>query len=240
MTIWQQPWKMWRHVVKLDPDRNIEDSVLRELPHTGTDAIFVGGTQDITLENTRALVDRMRAAAPGLPIWQEISEQHAIVTEVSGYAIPVVLNAGNKEWLIGRHMTAIREYGPLIPWERTLIEGYIIMNPDADVAKRTQAVIPRSPEEAAAYAEAAERIFGMKTLYVEYSGQYGDPEWVHSIRDVTRQAHLFYGGGITTAERAAEMASIVDTIVVGNALYEQGTEIVRETVKAVKETEKPS
>lgn len=240
MTLRLQPWKTWRHVVKLDPDRDIEDSVLRELAQTGTDALFVGGTQDITLENTRALIDRVRAAAPGLPIWQEISEQHAIVTEVSGYAIPVVLNAGSNEWMIGRHMAAIRDYGPLIPWERILVEGYLILNPDADVAKRTQAVMPRSWEEAAAYAETAERIFGMKALYVEYSGQYGDPEWVRAIRSVTRQAHLFYGGGITSAERAAEMASIADTIVVGNALYEQGVEIVRATVTAVKETEKPS
>lgn len=234
-----KPWKTWRHVVKLDPDRDIPDDVLQQLPRTGTDAILVGGTQGITWENTRSLVKRIRLFAPELPVWQEISEQHAVVADVSGYAIPVVLNSGNKEWLIGRHVTAIRDYGPFIPWERVVPEAYLILNPDAAAGKLTEVVIPDTMEEAVAYAVAAERILGMGTVYIEYSGQYGNPDWVRAIRKATT-AHLIYGGGIDSAKRAAAMASVADTVVVGNALYGKGKgiDLIVESVQAVKETAK--
>lgn len=143
-----QPWKTWRHVVKLDPDREIPDDVLQQLPRTGTDAIFVGGTQGVTWENTHSLIKRIRLVAPELSVWQEISEERAVVTDVAGYAIPIVLNSGNREWLIGRHVAAIRDYGPFIPWERVFSEGYLILNPDAAAAKLTEVMIPDSMEEA--------------------------------------------------------------------------------------------
>lgn len=233
MTIAQPSWKTWKHVVKLDPDRLIEDSVLQELGRIGTDAALVGGTQGVTFEKTDSLVHRLRCFAPNLPVWQEISEQDAISPDTDGYGIPIVLNTRRIEWLIGRHVAAIHKYGALIPWDRTLIEGYLILNPHAAVAKLTDVVMPETAAEAAAFAVAAERIFGMQTLYVEYSGDYGSIDWLREIRQATH-AHLIYGGGIDSAERAAEMAAVADTIVVGNAIYDKGIEFVRDTVRAIK------
>lgn len=227
------PWSAWRHVVKLDPDRSLRDADLRELAQIGTDAVLVGGTQGITFEKTAALIRRLRKFAPGMEIWQEVSEQTAVVPDADGYGIPVVLNAGSTEWLIGRHKAAIERFGDLIPWRRVVAEGYVILNPDAAAAKLTRAEIPRSARETAAYAVAAERILGIKLIYLEYSGRYGEPEWVRQVRGMT-SAHLVYGGGIDSGERAAEMAAIADTIVVGNALYEKGMETVKETVEAVR------
>lgn len=228
------PWNTWRHVVKLDPDRPITDSELSELGTIGTDAVLVGGTQRITYEKTAALLRRLRACAPELIVWQEISEQTAICPEMDGFGIPVVVNAGNPEWIIGRHATAIKWFGKLIPWDRVVTEAYIIFNSDAAVAKLTQAMIPGNVQEAAAYAIASERILGIDVVYLEYSGTYGSPEWIRELRTMST-AHLVYGGGIDTGEKAAAMAAHADTIVVGNALYEKGIEVVRETVHAVRE-----
>ena len=56
---------------------------------------------------------------------------------------------------------------------------------------------------------------------------------VKAASDVLDQAVLYYGGGIDSASRAAEMARYADTIVVGNAVYEKGVEVLKATVKAV-------
>ncbi|MFC4770000.1 heptaprenylglyceryl phosphate synthase [Effusibacillus consociatus] len=232
MSAGKLPWTSWRHVVKLDPDRAIANHQLEELGRIATDAVLIGGTQGITFEKTADLMRRLRIFAPSLPVWQEISDQSAVMPDADGYGIPVALNAGNTDWLIGKHVEAVEQFGRIIPWERVVTEGYIILNPDAAVAKLTQSAVPQSSEKAVAYATAAEQIFGIRVIYLEYSGKYGDPDWVRAVRQNTN-VHLVYGGGIDSAEKAVEMADIADTIVVGNALYEKGMDVVRETVRAV-------
>lgn len=226
-------WGEWRHVVKLDPDRPISKETLAEIGQTGTDAILLGGTQGITREKTQRLFEKVRETVPKLPVWQEISVKGAILQGVDGYGVPVVLNAGGTEWLIGSHARAIETYGNWIPWQQIVVEGYLILNGNAAAAKLTQANTDLSPVEAASYAVAAERLFGMDTIYVEYSGCYGDESIVKEIRRSTH-AHLVYGGGIDTYDKAAAMGEWCDTIVVGNAIYEKGMDALYETVRAVK------
>lgn len=40
----------WRHVFKLDPNKEITDEQLEQVCESGTDAIIVGGTDGVTLE----------------------------------------------------------------------------------------------------------------------------------------------------------------------------------------------
>ncbi|ASS77100.1 geranylgeranylglyceryl/heptaprenylglyceryl phosphate synthase [Tumebacillus algifaecis] len=229
------PWRHWRHVVKLDPARTICDQALQAIAASGTDAVFLGGTQDITYENTNALLGRLRRLAPNLPLWQEISTVDAVVDGVDGYAIPLVLNTADPHWLIGAHAEAIEKYGSWIDWNKVLVEGYLVLHQAAAVAKLTKANVNLTASQAAAYALAAETLFSIPVLYIEYSGTFGDPALLAEIARTTRRAHLFYGGGIDSYEKAAAMAEHADTIIVGNALYaDNWRTVLADTIRAVK------
>jgi putative glycerol-1-phosphate prenyltransferase len=222
-------------VVKLDPDRELSADVLNALPNSGTDAVLLGGTQRITYEKVNALLGRLRRHAPDLPVWQEVSTEEAVVDGVDGYAVPVVLNSGDPRWLIGEHVRAVLRYRPFIDWSRVLVEGYLVLNPDCAVAELTHAKAALTAEEAAAYAVAGEALFSMPVIYLEYSGAYGDPATVKEIGRLVQNAHLFYGGGIDSYAKAAEMGAHADTIIVGNALYgENWRQVLADTVSAVK------
>jgi putative glycerol-1-phosphate prenyltransferase len=76
-------------------------------------------------------------------------------------------------------------------------------------------------------------MFRFPVVYLEYSGKLGDRNLVREIRSRLKQSRLFYGGGIANAEAARQMAEAADTIVVGNAIYDD-LKAALSTVEAVK------
>lgn len=221
----------WRHVFKLDPDKEIGESALEKLCESGTDAIIVGGTLGVTYDNTLELMSRVRRFA--VPAVLEISNLQAIVPGFDAYFIPLVLNAGDPDWIFAPHVAALREFGSYIHWEQIFTEGYLILNPDSAAATLTKARPVQGADEARAYVRTASKICRLPMVYVEYSGTYGDPELVRACKLALVEGHLFYGGGIRTREQAKEMAQVADTIVVGNIIYED-LEAALATVQAVK------
>ena len=113
-------------------------------------------------------------------------------------------------------------------------EAYIVLNPNSSVGKVTKSVCDLKPEEVAAYAAVAEHYFHFPIIYIEYSGTFGNPDVVKAASDATDNSVLYYGGGINSAEKAAQMGKYADTIVVGNAVYDQGAGVLKATVDAVR------
>lgn len=222
-------WKGWRLVVKLDPDKKLSDEAFRIICHRNVDAVMVGGTQGITRDNTGELIGLIRRRGYGGPLVQEISSEDVVVPGVDAHLIPVVLNAGEKRWLVDAHLSAIKKYRDLISWDRVLTEGYLVCNTDSAVGRLTGAVDP-SVEDAVAYTVLAEEIFRIPLLYIEYSGAFGDPDLVRAVSGARKKIHLVYGGGIKTPAQLNTVAPLVDTVVVGNVFYEnpeQAGELVK-------------
>ncbi|MGO4733243.1 heptaprenylglyceryl phosphate synthase [Paenibacillus sp. 2KB_22] len=226
--------KQWRHVFKLDPDREITDEELDLVCMSGTDAIIVGGSSGITYDNTVDLMSRVRHYE--LPCVLEVSDLEAVVPGFDGYLIPMVLNATDSKWMIGHHQKAIERYGYLIPWDLLIAEGYIVLNANSTVARLTGADTDLTTGAAVAYAQAAERLLNLPIVYMEYSGTFGDMELVGETHRQLDRAHLIYGGGIDNPEKAAQAAQVADTIVVGNIVYSDLNKAL-ETVLAVKRTD---
>jgi len=227
----RQMVQAWRHVFKLDPDRPIDDQTLEAICSSGTDAIMVGGSSGVTYDNTDSLLARIRNFQ--IPCVLEVSALEAIVPGFDLFLIPTVLNSSDPQWFIGNQAQAAEMYGDMIPWDMLVPEGYIVLNPDSTVARRTAANTSLTDSEAAAYAQIADKMFQLPIVYVEYSGAFGDLELVSVVHRRLEHSRLFYGGGIVDGETAHLAASSCDTIVVGNIIYSDLDKAL-ETVAAVK------
>ncbi|RIX47346.1 heptaprenylglyceryl phosphate synthase [Paenibacillus nanensis] len=221
----------WRHVFKLDPDKELSDEALDALCMSGTDAILIGGSSGVTFENTVDLMSRVRRYEVDCAL--EVSTLDGAVPGFDGYFVPLVLNTDKAEWIIGKQIEGLREYGTFVPWEETAAQGYIILNEDATAAKVTGANASLNEEELVAHIRMADRLMRLPVIYIEYSGRFGDMKLLKSARKAVQHASLFYGGGIDSGEKAKLAAEHAHTIVVGNIIYSD-LEAALSTVQAVK------
>lgn len=224
--------KEWRHVFKLDPDKEISDEHLERICESGTDAVIIGGSDNVTEDAVLDLMARVRRYL--IPCVLEVSASEAIMPGFDLYFIPTVLNSRSPKWIVNLHKEAVKEYGELMNWDEIITEGYCILNPDCKAAMLTDAEAALEPDDVIAYAHMAEKMFSLPIFYMEYSGAYGNPQLVEDVKAVLDKTRLFYGGGIKSKEQAEEMSRHADTIVVGNVIYED-LEAALKTVKAAKE-----
>jgi putative glycerol-1-phosphate prenyltransferase len=222
----------WRHVFKLDPNKEISDEHLERVCESGTDAIIVGGTDGVTLENVLEMLGRIRRFS--VPCVLEISNLESITPGFDFYFIPMVLNSRETKWIIDLHHEAVKQFGDVMNWDEIWMEGYCILHKDCKAAMLTAANTELGEEDVVAYARIAEHMYHLPIFYLEYSGTYGDPQLVERVKQVLMKTQLFYGGGIKTAKQAKEMAQYADTVVVGNIVYEDIDQALA-TVEAVKQ-----
>ncbi len=229
------PWATWDHIVKIDPDKTLaEGETFEDVCATGTDALEIGGTTGMTEEKMARVVEA--TTAYDVPVYIEPSNVGSVVHRegLDGYFVPIVFNAGDPFWVTGAH----KEWARLdseIDWASTFPEAYIVLNPDSSVADYTEADCDIDETEVAAYAEVAERMFGQRIVYIEYSGTFGDPSIVQAAADAVDDTSIFYGGGIGDYDTAREMGRHADTIVVGDLVHDEGVDAVEETVAGVRD-----
>jgi putative glycerol-1-phosphate prenyltransferase len=220
----------WKHVFKLDPDKEILDEALEALCESGSNAIIVGGTTGVTFDNTIDLLSRIRRYA--IPCVLEVSHPEVIVPGFDHYLIPFVLNASDSDWIVKPHHAVVKELGSIIPWQEISMVGYCVLNPNSAVAELTKSDTDLHINDIMAYGRMANHLFKLPFFYLEYSGTYGDSEVVSKVCEALKRdgnSHIFYGGGIKGRKQALEMGQWADTIVVGNIVYED-LEAALETV----------
>ena len=222
----------WKHVFKLDPDKEISDEDLERICESGTDGIIIGGSDNVTEDNVLNLMSRVRRYL--IPCILEVSTADSIIPGFDLYFIPTVLNSRSTKWMIELHHEAVKEYGEIMNWDDILVEGYCIVNPDCKAAKLSEANTNLSTDDVIAYARVAEKMYNLPIFYLEYSGMLGDIALVEESKRVLTNTRLFYGGGISSPEEAKQFAKHADVVVVGNAIY-TNLEAALQTVAAVKE-----
>src|SRR5699024_5083632 len=101
--------KLWRHLFKLDPAKSITDDDLMKVCESGTDAIIIGGTDNVTEDNILNLMSRVRRYP--LPCALEISNIESVVPGFDFYFVPSVLNSDEVKYHNGILHEAVKEYG---------------------------------------------------------------------------------------------------------------------------------
>ncbi|GAB7093053.1 hypothetical protein JCM30237_02050 [Halolamina litorea] len=201
----------WDHVTKVDPEGAKKLPLLYPLWLAETDAVSVGGSADVTPENTAAAFDLLTPLST--PVCHEPSGADHVTEESHDAAdlllVPEVLN-GDSEALVGTLGAAVESVrerlapdliarkAPWLPdrvadWLASVatsvmlsdaaFEAYIVQNPDS-AAARESGVGPDDvldAREAKRRAMAADRHLESEILYLEYSGTFGGDEAVEAL-----------------------------------------------------------
>ena len=218
----------WQHIFKLDPAKEISDDDLEAVCMSNTDAIMIGGTDNVTEDNVIHLMSRVRRYP--LPLVLEISNVESVMPGFDFYFVPTVLNSTNVTYHNGILLEAMKQFGHVIDFDEVVFEGYVVMNEESKVATKTEANTDLSMEDIEAYARMINNMYKLPVMYLEYSGTYGDVEEVKMASEMLTETHLFYGGGISSLEKAQEMAEFADTIIVGDIIYKD----IKKALKTVK------
>jgi len=228
------------HMTLIDPakqDPEKAGEIAYEAYTAGTDAIMIGGSTDLHIENVDKSVLEIKDRVD-LPVILFPSGAHVISKYADAIYFMSLLNSRNPEFLIRQQVIG----APIV--KKLGIEpipmGYIIVEPGMTVGRVGEAdLISRDkPEDAAAYALAAQYL-GMKLVYLEAGSGAPEPVPPEMIRIVKSSIDipLIVGGGIREYEKARNIAKAGADIIVTGTLVERVENIkeaVRKIVEAIK------
>ncbi|CEA03820.1 Heptaprenylglyceryl phosphate synthase [Jeotgalicoccus saudimassiliensis] len=206
-----------KHIFKLDPAKEIDDSSLERIVKSGTDLILVSGTDNVTEENVSKLLRRIRQFDVSAAL--EISHPDAAVPGFNHYFIPTVINTDDVTFSHGMLVEALMEYHDFIDYDSVSLLPYIIMNQNCKAFKHAQCHAVED-EEFIAMIHMLDKLYKMDYIYIEYSGVFGDRDLVAEAYEAAEHANIVYGGGVVSEETARRMDSVSDVMVVGNIIYD--------------------
>lgn len=211
------------HMTLIDPAKQSPEragEIAYEAYLAGTDAIMIGGSTDLSIQNVDETVKRIKEKVD-LPVILFPSGAHVISKYADALYFMSLLNSTSVEFLIRQQVKG----APIV--KKLGIEpipmGYIIVEPGMTVGRVGKAEVIRRdrPEDAAAYALAAQ-YFGMQLVYLEAGS--GAPEPVPtSMVKVVRESidiPMIVGGGIRKAEDAKAIVNAGADIIVTGTLVE--------------------
>jgi phosphoglycerol geranylgeranyltransferase len=151
-------WKDWVHVTKLDPDKQLKPGDIDAIAASGTDALMLSGTLNVTQENLSMLQKQLKNY--DLPLVMEPAGPEAVLMQGIDYVfVPSVMNTTDVAWLVGKHRAWIQQQKGRLPWDVIVPEAYIVLNPNSSVGKVTKSVCDLNADEVAAYVTVADRYF---------------------------------------------------------------------------------
>ena len=227
------------HVALLDPDKQdaeVAGEMALRMKEAGTDAVFIGGSTGLTVENMTDTANAIREKS-GLPVIYFPGTPEAITPAIDAILFMSLMNSRDLNLVVRAQAYS----APII--KKLGIEaismGYIVVEPGMKVGKVGQAdLIERDRiDKAVGYAMAAEML-GMSLVYLE-AGSGADrpvpPEMISAVK-ASINVPLIVGGGIRTPEAAEAARKAGADIIVTGTLIEQCDDLdkLRAVVKAAK------
>ena len=220
-----------KFVVLIDPDKlnsNNLSSILEIASSGCVDYFFIGGSLmvnsflDQTIESIKAVTDTPIILFPGSSL--------QISYKADGILFLSLISGRNPELLIGKHVETapFLKISPLvvIPTGYVLVDGGV---PTSVTYMSNTYPIPYAKDDIALATAVAGEMLGMKLIFMDAGSGALNPisasmvEAVSSALDVP----LVVGGGISTPEKAYELAKAgADIVVVGNAIEKDPSLII--------------
>jgi len=228
------------HFTLIDPDKACGEALKnirklgKSMVEAGTDAFLVGGSVGVSESDANAVVQELKGL--GVPIILFPGN----ITGISKYADAVLflslLNSDDPYFIVGAQVLGapiIERYGL-----ETLPTAYIIVGYGgaAGYVGRARPIPYDRPEIGAAYVLAA-RMMGMKYAYLEAGS--GAPEpipptFIQYAAKVKKDLILIVGGGIRTPEKAEAAVKAGADIVVTGTIVEKDPEKCVDIIKSIK------
>ena len=223
--------KDYQHIFKLDPAKEISDDELMQICESGTDAVIIGGSDDVTEDNVLNLMSRVRRYA--VDCIQEPNDIEVATLGFDGYIFPYMIQSKEVQFHTGYLFEGIRSYGHMIDYSSIQWVPYIVTNDKAKVFHAAKCHTVVQDDDLLSYIDILDKVMKSPYIYIEHSGDLIDIERLKMIKEQVTHSHIIYGGGITNERIAKEVMQYVDTIIVGNGVYEDIKSALK-TVKVIK------
>lgn len=202
----------------VDPDKIEHVDSLRKIDKSLIDFYFVGGS----LLNGSSLDECIRKLKNNLPVVIFPGDNFHISNAADAILLLSLISGRNPEMLIGKHVSAapyLKKSGlEIVP------TGYMVIDTGAmtSVSYMSQTFpLPYDKNDIAVATALAGEMLGLKLIYLDGGSGAKKTVCAEMIRAIRKNISLpiIVGGGIKTAEQAAELCDAgADVIVVGNVL----------------------